>query len=162
MPRIYRRLIAEFLTSAREHDLAELRLLLAAHPILINALDQQGQNALSVAGSGDAAEFLVENGAVDPDAARQAAGNAFKHYVAAGDVYRLVELVRFYTVDLDEVERDSGGRTRRCFTWRCRIQRQLNICLIGFPLGVSPTARNRNRNDANRALPQSRRSRGGG
>ena len=106
MPRVNWSLIAEFLTSARERDLAELRLLLAAHPILINALDQQGQNALSVAGNGDAAEFLVENGAVDPDAARQAAGNAFKHYVAAGDIYRLVELVFFYAVDLDHIERD--------------------------------------------------------
>lgn len=39
MPRVNWSLIAEFLTSAREHDLAELRVLLAAHPILINALD---------------------------------------------------------------------------------------------------------------------------
>ncbi len=115
MPRIYWSLIDEFLTSAREHDLAELRLLLAAQPILINALDRQGQNALSVAGRGAAAEFLVENGAVDPGEARRAAANAFKHYVAAGDAYRLVELVLFYAIDLDHIERDLGRSNTTVF-----------------------------------------------
>lgn len=135
MPRIYWRLIAEFLTSAREHDLAELRLLLAAHPILINALDQQGQNALSVAGSGDAAEFLVDNGAVDPDSARRAAANAFKHYVAAGDVYRLVELVRFYTVDLAEVERDLGRSNTTLFHLALPHPETIEHLLDWIPVG---------------------------
>ena len=68
MPRICWKLIGEFLNSARENDVAELRLLLDACPILINALDAQGQNALSVAGGREAIDFLVENGAVDPAA----------------------------------------------------------------------------------------------
>ena len=135
MPRIYWRLIAEFLTSAREHDLAEVRLVLAAHPILINALDQQGQNALSVAGSGDAAEFLVDNGAVDPDSARRAAANAFKHYVAAGDVYRLVELVRFYTVDLAEVERDLGRSNTTLFHLALPHPETIEHLLDWIPVG---------------------------
>ena len=106
MPRIRWHLIAEFVTSARENSLAELRLLLDAHPILINALDVHGRNALSVAGSGDAAEFLAAHGAVDPGTCRREAVEAFKRYLATGDVYRLVELVLFYEIDLVAVEHD--------------------------------------------------------
>ena len=80
--------------------------MLDAHPILINALDVHGRNALSVAGSGDAAEFLAAHGAVDPGTCRREAVEAFKRYLATGDVYRLVELVLFYEIDLVAVEHD--------------------------------------------------------
>ena len=60
MPQIFWKLIGEFLNSARENDVTELYLLLDAHPILINALDAKGRNALSVAGGREATEFLVE------------------------------------------------------------------------------------------------------
>ena len=106
MPRIYWHLIAEFVNSARENNVLELRALLDAHPILINALDVHGRNALSVAGSDDAANFLAAHGAVDPGACRHEAVEAFKRYLASGDVYRLVEVVHFYEIDLVAVEHD--------------------------------------------------------
>ena len=106
MPRIHWHLIAEFVNSARENNVLELRALLDAHPILINALDVHGRNALSVAGSGDAAKFLAAHGAVDPGSCRHEALEAFKRYLATGDSYRLVELVLFYEIDLVALEHD--------------------------------------------------------
>ena len=106
MPRISWKLIGEFLNSARENDVTELRLLLDSYPILINALDAQGRNALSVAGGREATEFLVEHGAVDPAAARRDAASAVKRYLATGDVRRLVEHVYFHEVVWDAVEHD--------------------------------------------------------
>lgn len=135
MRRICWSLIAEFLTSAGEHDLAELRLLLAEQPILINALDRQGRNALSVAGSADTAAFLVENGAVDPDVARRASANAFKHFVAEGEVYRLVELVSFYAIDLDDIDRDLGRTNTTLFHLALAHPETIDHLLDWIPVG---------------------------
>ncbi len=106
MPRIVWKLIGEFLNSARENDVTELYILLDAHPILINALDAKGRNALSIADGREATEFLVEHGAVDPAAARRDAASAVKRHLADGDVIRLVEHVVFYEVDWDALEHD--------------------------------------------------------
>ena len=137
VPRICWKLIGEFLNSARENDVMELRLLLDAHSILINALDAQGRNALSVAGGREAIEFLVEHGAVDPAAARRDATRAVKRYLATGDARRLVEHVFFYEVDWDGPSNTiSSYRTPRCFIWRYRIRMSSGISWIGYPLSV--------------------------
>ena len=103
-------LIDQFLQSARANDVAGLESLSKAHPLLVNALDRRGWNALASAGGKEATAWLLDHGAVSPPEARRQADAAFMRYVefrpgfaAWSNLQRAREHVDFYDANLNLV-----------------------------------------------------------
>lgn len=103
-------LIDRFLQSARANDVPGLESLFKAHPLLVNALDRRGWNALASAGGKEATAWLLDHGAVSPPEARRQADAAFMRYVefrpgfaAWSNLQRAREHVDFYDANLEMV-----------------------------------------------------------